>query len=234
MSELVAQCPRCGSSQITFDVKSSHHVKTSHGWQPWFETFSVCRHCNKSTVFLLSLRQYELKDDVTLNGLAKWTNCLNSIVDIEGFINLKDLSSRQSPEFLPQSIESAFREGATCFAVGCYNAAATMFRLCIDLATKPLLPENDEDGLTKQIRRNLGLRLPWLFSTERLPPELQELSSCIKDDGNDGAHDGTLNKADAEDILDFAFEFLERLFTEPERLRLAKERREERRKAKTT
>lgn len=230
MSELVAQCPRCGSSQITFDVKSSHHATTNHGWQPWFESFSVCRHCNKSTVFLLSLRQYEAREEVIRSGLSKWPGSLNTIVDIEGFISLKDCSSLHPPDFLPENIESAFREGATCLAVGCYNAAVTMFRLCIDLATKPLLPQVEEDGLTNQVRRNLGLRLPWLFSTHRLPSELHELSNCIKDDGNDGAHDGTLKKEDAEDILDFAFEFLERLYTEPERLRLAKKRRQERRK----
>ena len=57
------------------------------------------------------------------------------------------------------------------------------------------------------------------------------MSSCVKDDGNDGAHAGTLKKADAEDILDFTVALLERMYTEPERLRLAKARRDSRRKA---
>jgi hypothetical protein len=42
-----------------------------------------------------------------------------------------------------------------------------------------------------------------------------------------------LNKADAEDLLDFTVALLERLYTEPERLKLAKARREERRKPET-
>ncbi len=62
-----------------------------------------------------------------------------------------------------------------------------------------------------------------------LPEVLKDLSSAIKEDGNDGAHQGTLKKVDAEDVMDFTVALLERLYTEPERLRLAKERRENRR-----
>jgi hypothetical protein len=91
------------------------------------------------------------------------------------------------------------------------------------------LPESDSNGLNAKIRRSLGLRLKWLFEQSLLPNALEDLSSCIKEDGNDGAHEGTLGKEDAEDILDFTFALLERMYTEPERLRLAKERREARR-----
>lgn len=70
---------------------------------------------------------------------------------------------------------------------------------------------------------------PWLFETGRLPDSLKDLSSCIKEDGNDGAHAGNLKKSDADDLLDFTSVLLERIYTEPERLRLAKERRDARR-----
>jgi len=62
-----------------------------------------------------------------------------------------------------------------------------------------------------------------------LPDALRDLSSCIKDDGNDGAHRGTLSKDDAEDLLDFTFALLERIYTEPEKLRVAQVRRKKRR-----
>jgi hypothetical protein len=70
-----------------------------------------------------------------------------------------------------------------------------------------------------------------LFDNKILPEALHELSGCIKEDGNDGAHEGTLRKADAEDLLDFTAALLERLYTEPERLRLAQSRRDARRKS---
>jgi hypothetical protein len=163
------------------------------------------------------------------NGLAKVNGAVNGLVRIESFVSLKDRVETAPPEHLPKEIQSVFSEGATCSAVGCFNAAGTMFRLCVDLATRAMLPEADGDGLNSKVRRNLGLRLPWLFDRNLLPEALRELSSCIKEDGNDGAHEGSLQKEDAEDLLDFTTALLERLYTEPERLRLAKERREARR-----
>jgi Domain of unknown function (DUF4145) len=71
--------------------------------------------------------------------------------------------------------------------------------------------------------------LQWLFERGYLPSDLRELSTCIREDGNDGAHAGTLTKQDAEDLLDFTRALLERLYTEPQRLRLAEERRRMRR-----
>lgn len=92
-----------------------------------------------------------------------------------------------------------------------------------------MLPDQDDDGLNRTIRRSLGLRLAWLLDHGHLPEALRELSAAVKEDGNDGAHAGTLNKVDAEDLLDFTVALLERMYTEPARLRLAKQRREERR-----
>ena len=150
-------------------------------------------------------------------------------MDVKGHISLKDTATVEPPEFLPKNIEPVFREGATCLAVGCYNAAGTMFRLCVDLATRSMLPIEDVPGLNAKTRRDLGIRLPWLFDNGRLPESLKDLSSCIKEDGNDGAHAGNLSEADASDLLDFSAALLERIYTEPERLRLAKERRDARR-----
>jgi hypothetical protein len=79
----------------------------------------------------------------------------------------------------------------------------------------------------------LGLRLPWLFDNKLLPAELRDLAGCIKEDGNDGAHVGNLTKTDAGDLLDFTVAILERLITEPEKLKRAQQRRDARRPPKT-
>ncbi|CAG9238659.1 hypothetical protein BGLA2_860017 [Burkholderia gladioli] len=99
-----------------------------------------------------------------------------------------------------------------------------MFRLCLDFATKALMPD-DTPGLNAQGRRSLGLRMNWMFENNILPAALQDLAQCVKDDGNDGAHDGTLSAVDAEDLQEFTFELLERLYTEQKRLQIAKDRR---------
>ena len=108
-----------------------------------------------------------------------------------------------------------------------------MFRMAIDLATRAMLPEEETEGLNKRTRRDLGLRLPWLFANGKLPRDLESLSHCIREDGNDGAHSGLLTKEDAEDLLEFTTALLERIYTEPVRLAAAQKRREDRRAPKT-
>jgi hypothetical protein len=66
-------------------------------------------------------------------------------------------------------------------------------------------------------------------ATVLFPKELGDLSQCTREDGNDGAHAGTLTMNAALDPQDFCVALLERIFTEPERLRLAAERRAQRR-----
>ena len=59
-----------------------------------------------------------------------------------------------------------------------------------------------------------------------------ELSTCVREDGNDAAHAETLTKVDAYDLADFTTVLLEQLYTQPEKLKLAKDRRNGRRQEK--
>jgi hypothetical protein len=232
MAELVADCPRCGSTRITFDVHYTLPTRVEHRWQQWLEAFGVCRNCRRSTTFSISQKisgdegERAAKDPLSLRG------SLNNFFNVEGYISIKDRAKISPPEHLDQGIAAVFNEGATCLAVQCWNAAGTMFRKCVDLATRPLLPQEETEGLNSRTRRDLGLRLKWLFDNRRLPNDLRDLSTCIRQDGNDGAHGGFLTREDAEDLLDFTDALLDRMFTEPRRLELAKERRAQRRSAK--
>jgi len=193
------------------------------------EVFSVCRNCHLSTVFVMSPRTIDLPHAFS----EKYTyseGVVNEHLTLKGFISLKDLAAAKPPEHLPGDIARAFNEGSTCFSVNCFNAAVAMYRLCLDLATKSLLPQEDTPGLSEHGRRNLSPRLKWLFENKRLDHTLEDLSHCIKDNGNDGAHDGTVTDKDAQDVQDFTFELLDRLYTRPKRIELAKSRRDERHK----
>ena len=163
MSEFVANCPRCGSKNMTFDLIAEHLVEIHYQWQHWYETFCICRHCKRATIFVLAQNTDSDKNVVHKNGLVNLKTSVNRYMRNEGFISLKDTSSTRPPEYLPPNIDAAFREGAICMSVKCFNAAGTMFRLCIDLATCSMLPEGEVKGLNSRVRRNLGLRLPWLF-----------------------------------------------------------------------
>jgi hypothetical protein len=233
MGLLVADCPGCGANQITFDVLAQSYCFTRFRWQNWFEIFCVCRSCDRSTVFLVGLGNTSLKDELSQSqGIVNFSDDLKSYLEIEGFISVRDLASIKPPEHLSDEIKNAFTEGAACLSIECYNAAASMFRLCVDLVTLPLLAASTDKTKPKP-RDTLGRRLAWMFDHKILPVELRELATCIREDGNDGAHAGTITKADADDLVDFTIALLERLVTEPKRLELAKERRDARRAAKS-
>ncbi|MCC4310268.1 DUF4145 domain-containing protein [Alcanivorax marinus] len=229
MPELVANCPRCKANEMTFDLLAEIHTHTEYDWQRWYEAFCVCRRCLRSTIFVLAQNESVYDAWLRNNRLSQLTVAVNQVFNVKGHISLKDSVGERPPDHLPENINSAFKEGAACMAIGCNNAAATMFRLCIDLATRAMLPSSEVEGLNNRIRRNLGLRLPWLFDQGVLPESLRELSACIKDDGNDGAHEGSLSEEDSADILDFSYILLERIYTEPRRVEIASARRAARR-----
>lgn len=230
MSELVADCPRCGVKHITFDVAGAVQIEDMQLLHQ-FEAQCGCRRCKKSTVFVLQVVGFEAQRYLRDNGIVHTHGSIDDFVKVVEYVSVRDMNTVPPPSDVPVAIAKVFAEGTTCLSVGCYNAAATMFRLCIDLATKSMLPSDDVDGLNNRVRRNLGFRLPWLFKHGHIPTALEELSSCVKEDGNDGAHEGTLAKPDAEDIMDFTRMLLERLYTEPAKLARANARREERRAA---
>lgn len=229
MSLLVANCSRCGSKKITFDLFAAIKTAQYHGWQNWYEAFCICRKCNVSTIFVLSESVHGNYKYVHQQGLVKIDGAVNEYVDVEGIISLKDNVEAKPPEHVAENVADIFLEAAMCDSIKCHNAAGSMFRLCIDLATKPLLPQDEIEGLNQKTRRDLGLRLKWLFDNEYLPESLRDLSTCVREDGNDAAHAGNLSENDSAELLDFTQVLLQRIFTEPERLRLAKERRNQRR-----
>lgn len=230
MAEMIADCRRCGAGRTTFDVYHSQRVGVDHRHRNRIEAYCTCRHCRGGTIFLIVATQGGYPyDEIYTGGIHNQGGNVNHLVEVDRHISLRDNSGIEPPEHLPKDIDAAFKEGAACAAIACYNAAGAMYRLCVDHATWGLLPPDGAAAPNNKIKRSLGLRLQWLFENGHLPAALQELSEAIKEDGNDGAHEGTLRKAEAEDLQDFTVALLERLYTEPERLRLAKERRDARR-----
>jgi hypothetical protein len=231
MAELVSNCPRCGAKKITFDVSSEVLVGKLYDWQHVYEAFCVCRQCGKSSIHVLIQKDIHAADRIRNNKLSEIKSAaLNTMFKDQGALNLADNQVRLAPEYVPDRIKNAFEEGAKCLNIHCFNAAGTMFRLCVDFATFDLLPDPaSPNGPKAKEQRDLGLRLPWLFNNGLLPEALHSLASCIKDDGNDGAHKGTLTEDEALDLLDFSSALLERLYTEPKQLELAQQRRDARR-----
>lgn len=231
MSLFKADCPRCNTKHVTFDVSAQKSRGiVSFEWAERFEIFAVCRHCHKPSILVIDNKNYDsrgLWPDPSL-GVVNYKGFLNDHFEYRAYISQKDRDAESPPEHVPDDIAAIFSEGSTCVAVECWNAAGAMFRLAVDMATKALLPPDGEPPVAK-IRRSLGFRLEWLFQNGKLPTDLQELAECIKEDGNDGAHDGSLTRNEALDLQEFTFNLLEKLYTAPKKLELAAARRRERR-----
>lgn len=233
MTELVADCPRCKANHVTFDVTADFPIAEQYRaeWVVTYECFSICRRCKRSTCFVLKLHDYEQRKEVS-GTPSKFKNSvtLDRFFHVNGYVSVADMGADPPPDHLPAELNSVYLEGSRCLAVGCPNAAGTMFRMCLDISTRAFLPpEGEAGGPNSKQRRDLGLRLPWLFDNGKLPNDLRDLAACIREDGNDGAHAGTLSRHDAEDMRDFTFRLLDRLYSEPERIRLAAARRAARR-----
>ncbi|WP_413709836.1 DUF4145 domain-containing protein [Rhizobium sp. Rhizsp82] len=231
MSLLKAYCPRCATDHVTFDITAQKSLGLHEaGWVEHFEAFAVCRHCHRSTVFVLENRAFDVRDNFRDHnqGVVKYGGYLNDHMKVRDYVSLKDRDREAPPEHIPDDLEKIYDEGSTCVSVRCWNAAGAMFRLVVDKTTKSMLPPDGEEPNAK-IRRSLGLRLDWMFKNRLLPSDLEELADSIKEDGNDGAHDGTLTENEALDLRDFTFNLLERLYTAPKKLEIAAARRRERR-----
>ena len=227
MPLLVADCPRCHAKKHTFDVLANVYFFDDACSKHAHEAFCCCRACGRTTIFVLHHKS-TANHEFFKESIMQYDRSLNAYCIVKRFINISDTSAASPPKYLPDEVETAFVEAARAHAIGCWNAAGCMFRACVDMATKSLLPE-DTDGPDKHTRRTLALRLKWLFENELLPAGFRDLATCIREDGNDAAHMAALGKEDSSDLLDFTFALLERIYTEPSKLQTAIERRNTRR-----
>ena len=240
MSSFVFDCPNCSAKKSTFDVKGyerrNFHNDRLHFWY----LFGTCRFCKTSMSFNADFKMdslYNLKQknhQVVSLVISEITEILKSPTDLSTWFDRFQYTpilpaTETPPEYLPSEVEIIFKEAAKCFSIGCYNAAGAMFRLCLDITTKQILDNHLNKNPTANDKKTIHSRLKWIFENEILPSDLEDLSRGIKDDGNDAAHDGSLNKDDAEDLLDFTYILLERVYTEPERVKIAAQRRVARR-----
>lgn len=226
MSTIVSNCPRCKANLINFDVGSFVLTSVQYSWQHRFEIFAVCRRCRKPSLLKVEQKTTQRGIDHLFEEPAQRVFSkdidLGTLVRVTGHVSLVDESAIDCPEHVPQNLKLIFDEGASCYSLSCFNASVAMFRLLLDLDTKEIALENNVQG-------NLNARLQRLFRENLLPAELEDLSHCIRQNGNDGAHDGTIGSAEAEDIMDFTISYLETRYTFPYRVQARKLARQQRR-----
>ena len=219
---LTLDCTRCPERQMTHDLVA---ISPRPDDLTLCEGFVFCRACGKTSVWLLKSKNGQL----SISELAKQGHRINGQLHVLQPIRAKG-SSVAAPDHTPADLKLIFDEGAECLAIGAWNASSAMFRKIIDHISKERLPDANAGGPTdRNTRFNLKPRLKWLFDNGHLPRDVEDLADCIREDANDAVHNHPIGKPEAEDILDFTVELLERLYTTPGRLAEAAARRGARR-----
>lgn len=233
MNFLVSNCTYCGTNKIRFD---NHGFKKKDVFQ--WHVFSICSNCYKPTVFNIFLKSSASQTLVNTLKIATTLAGLKDINLLEHFVlSTKETppldAVRECPAHVPENIKKVFDEAAICLALNCFTASGAMFRLCLDITTKELLGQwmknNPQPNNTQKDK--LFNRIEFLIEKNVIPPDLKDFAHHIRLDGNDAAHDGSTEKDEAEDLLDFSELFLERIYTNQKQLELAQARRLARRKS---
>ena len=226
---LVSNCPRCGTEKITFDLLSFINIGeitvSTRNIKRLFECSCVCRHCGRTTIFEV------IDKHVNQHSDFKQYENIDRVVEVREYINITHMKSVPPPDHLPEPILTAFKEAAKTHAIFCWNASGCMFRSCIDLASKDFVIQKTKRSNATELTLSLKQRLDWLFKNDFLDPGLEDLATCIREDGNDAAHDVTLTEIDSQDLLEFTERLLTTVYTEPKKLAIAKDRRRDRRQS---
>ncbi len=235
MPIIAANCPRCRAQDMTFDVNGYNNLGVgvlpkNHGILRRYELFAVCKKCKGATTFCV-IEHNEIARDIFTNpeNVMNITDSLNRYFKIYDFIRLREDAPQPPPEFIPDNIRAVFEEGATSLSTKCWNAAGGMFRLCLDLTTKDMISKEKPEVLSKDVKNKLAPRIDWLFKEKKLPEDLKDIANIIRQDGNDGAHDGTLEEYDALNLLEFTVELLEDIYKKKKKKEIANKRTQDRR-----
>jgi hypothetical protein len=90
VAELVANCPRCRTTAITFDVTALVLVRKEFDWAHVYEAFGVCRNCSRSTTFVIRENTGHDTELFEKTSPLKVQGSLNNYFEVLEFISLKD------------------------------------------------------------------------------------------------------------------------------------------------
>ena len=232
MSTIVSDCPRCATRQVTFTVRANVLLKTNHDPVQLSEALCECAVCKRCSTAVLARRRYRYIEATQIaRNDALWGRD-NELSALEGDLSnaLKSIRfvagpprPRSVPDAVPDRLKQVQAEANQCLAMECWNAAGALYCAVLDLVTAEAL-SGTRGWRANKANRQLWTRLAYLFDHDYLPRDLRLLADCVPRD-REGFW---FNAVDAADLSDFATELLHRKYSQPDRIRRALARREER------
>jgi len=198
---LVRDCPHCGAEKVAMRPIGQAPV----GPNKTTAAFS-CNRCNEvlCVSFMHPPKGAGWITSTNTGDFDAVARASNSTVICE----YPEKEALEAPESISDAVRRAFVQGLDNARRGHTDAAASMFRKAIDVATRELDPST--------AGKLLAARINLLASNGKLTEDLKDWAHLIRLDGNQGAHDDEeLTHAEIDQLKDFTRLFLIYTFTLP-------------------
>lgn len=206
--DLIERCPHCGAMTHIEALWNQCHILPNRDAE--FYVVFRCKPCRKLILKTLYLRQspYSQQENFEIAG---WKETFP--------VSLEDELRQEELQFIPSEVLSDYQEALKCKSIAANRASCAMFRRSLQAALVGLGADPQLD-LIKQIE-----------SVENLPRDVKDWAHQIRIFGNWGAHPDKDNLKDIDDsdvseAHDFMSKFLLYMFIMPQKVRLAREKRE--------
>ncbi|WP_414831845.1 DUF4145 domain-containing protein [Afifella sp. YEN Y35] len=136
----------------------------------------------------------------------------------------------EEPEHLPSKVASPFRQAISNISAENWDAAGTMVRKALDVATRDMARTRigNEKRSETIVKLWLKKRIEALTSEGLLTVDLSDLAGVLKDGGDEAAHDDEpYSKEDAIRLVGYAQAFLTYAYTVPGMVAEVRERVED-------
>lgn len=229
-------CPYCMTKSSGFQVVGGHSRKSNperniqngqitYNYEDWF--LLSCGNCKKCIT--ATYKFHKVSGDRQLASILASHGALR-----DHNYTYMDHAPKQTtvgePEFVPENVIIPFRQAVANVASSNWDAAGTMARKTLEVATKDIvrreLPPAEQDKLIRQTW--LKGRITRLYELGHLTKPLAELATRIKDEGDEAAHDeNPYGETEARELLGYAQALLTYLYTIPGMVRQVREQFEQ-------
>lgn len=214
IKDLIEDCPHCGARTHIEALWNDCHT-FQNGDAEFYVVFR-CKPCKKLILKTFCFKQNPYSRDTNLS-IEGWDEMFPAKLD--------DLLSSEEKEYVPEEVLKDYEEALKCLSISAHRASCSMFRRALQCALLKLGADEKLD-LVKQIE-----------SLQDLPKDIKDWSHQVRILGNWGAHpdkDG-LKEVDGEvaaEVHDFIAKLLLYVFIMPQKVKLARERREQKSNSK--
>lgn len=199
----VCPYPSCSVRGVAFNCLTEVPGAAHHGpRRPYFkQVLSTCGMCGGAVVMIVEATTVHLPFSSMHNGEWIENYKIRAVYPTPRVLGC--------PSDLPPGVEAAFMDGQRALQNEIYTPAAVMFRKALEVAVKGLGGKG----------RNLHDRIQSLASDPGITPAMLDWAHTVRLDANDGVHDDEpVTKEIAEELRDFAEDFLVYVFEMPKRV----------------